>query len=498
MWIKTRLPETPPMHDSHIRSRRDFLQKTSGGFGLLPLAWLLSRDQLSAASARSEVVQNPLAAKPPHFPARAKSVIYLFMHGGPSHVDSFDPKPLLGKFDGQPTPASFGNVFLQFTKASEAPLMASRRQFRKYGRSGLDISDLFASVAEHADDLAVIRSCHHDGFTHSNALNWLNTGWPRLGRPSMGSWIVYGLGSESENLPAYMVLLQGNTKSGPSAYGSGFLPAMYQGTVLRSQGSPILNIDRPAAIGATAQREMLDELRWYNEQHLRSREDDTNLSARIAAYELSFRMQMATPELVDLSKETPATEKLYGIDDAVTASYGRKCLLARRMVERGVRFVQLYSGGAGGDDWDGHNQCDKNHLKMARSVDRPIAGLLSDLKSRGLLDSTLVVWGGEFGRTPMTDGNANGGVGGGRDHNPYGFSVWMAGGGIRGGQVIGATDDIGLRAVEDPVHVHDLHATILRLLGIDHKKLTWFSQGRDFRLTDVGGEHNVADRLLKG
>lgn len=459
------------------------------------LAWMLGGQQAFAAS--SPDFTNPLAAKPADFPAKAKSIIYLFMHGGPSHVDSFDPKPALARYDGHPTPASFGNVFLQFTKASEAPLMASRRRFQKYGQSGVEISDLFPCVAGFADDLAVIRSCHHDGFTHSNALNWLNNGWPRLGRPSVGSWVVYGLGSEGDNLPAFVVMLQGNTKSGPSAYSSGFLPAMYQGTVLRSEGEPILNIRRPESISAADQRDMLDLIKWNNERHFEGRRDDSDLAARIAAYELSFRMQIAAPELVDLSKETEATKKLYGLDDQVTADYGMKCLMARRMVERGVRFIQLYSGGGSVKDWDGHNECDKNHLDMARSVDKPIAGLLADLKSRGLLDSTLVIWGGEFGRTPMTDGNANGGVGGGRDHNPYGFSVWMAGGGVKGGKIIGATDEIGLRAVADPVHVHDLHATMLSLLGVDYKKLTYLSQGRDFRLTDVGGQNNLADRLTK-
>jgi hypothetical protein len=480
------------------KTRRAFLECTGSGFGLLALASLMGRSVASAATTMANgTFSNPLAAKPPHFPAKAKSVIYLFMHGGPSHVDTFDPKPALTKYDGQPTPASFGNVFLQFTKASEAPLLASRRTFRKYGQSGIEVSDLFAKVAEHVDDLAVIRSCYHDGFTHSNALNWMNNGWPRLGRPSVGSWVVYGLGSECDNLPAFVVMLQGNTKSGPTAYGSGFLPAMYQGTVLRSVGTPILNVRRPDAIPAQDERDMLDQLKWYNERHLAARNDDSDLAARIASYELAFRMQMAAPELVELDKETEATKKLYGMDDPATSDYGTKCLLARRMVERGVRFIQLYSGSASGKDWDGHNQCDKNHLEMASSVDKPIAGLLTDLKARGLLESTLVVWGGEFGRTPMTDGNANGGIGGGRDHNPYGFSVWMAGGGIRGGKVIGTTDDIGLRAASDTVHVHDLHATLLGLLGEDHKRLTYLYQGRDFRLSDVGGDNNLAGRLIK-
>lgn len=475
-----------------IASRREFLERTGTGFGMLGLCWLLG-----SSAAKAAKLENPLAAKPPHYPAKAKSVIHLFMHGGPSHLDTFDPKPLLKTLDGKAAPSSLANVQLQFTKASEAPLMASRRTFQKYGQSGLEISDLFSNVAQFADDLAVIRSCYHDGFTHANALNFMNTGWPRLGRPSLGSWVVYGLGSESENLPAYIVMLEGSIKAGPPAYGSGFLPAMYQGTTLRAGSSPLLNIKRPEQITADEQREMLDLLKNCNDRHLASRRDEPDLSARIESYELAFRMQMAAPELVDLSKESEATKKLYGMGDPITDDFGTKCLLARRLVERGVRFVQLYSGSGNGADWDGHNQCDKNHQGMARKVDKPIAGLLTDLKARGLLDSTLVIWGGEFGRTPMTDGNANGGYGGGRDHNPYGFSTWLAGGGVRGGKIIGATDDIGFQAVQDKVHVHDLHATILGLLGLDHKKLTYLFQGRDFRLTDVHGENNLAARLVK-
>jgi hypothetical protein len=291
-------------------------------------------------------------------------------------------------------------------------------------------------------------------------------------------------------------MIEGSIKAGPPAYGAGFLPAMYQGTTLRGEGSPILNIERPKSISSGEQRQLLDVLKRLNERHLVTRADDTSLAARIESYELAFRMQMAAPDLIDLKSESDATRKLYGMDDPATADYGLRCLLARRMVERGVRFVQLYSGSGNGTDWDGHNQCDKNHTGMARKVDKPIAGLLADLKSRGLLDSTLVIWGGEFGRTPMTDGNANGGYGGGRDHNPYGFTTWLAGGGVKGGQVIGSTDEIGFRAAENPVHVHDLHATILGLMGLDHHKLTYFFQGRDFRLTDVGGEGDLAKRLV--
>jgi hypothetical protein len=373
--------------------------------------------------------------------------------------------------------------------------------FRKRGQSGIEISDLFENIAAHADDLAVVRSCYHDGFTHVLGQNWMNTGWARVGRPSLGSWVVYGLGNESDNLPAFVVMLDGPIKAGSPAYGSGFLPAMYQGTVLRGEGPPILNVRRPDRIGAGDQREMLDLLKWYNERHLEERPDDSELAARIASYELAFRMQTSVPELADLSGETAATQKLYGLDDNNTRDFGTQCLMARRMVERGVRFVQLYSGGrkgGAGVGWDAHNECDANHLTMASQVDKPIAGLLADLKGRGLLESTLIVWGGDFGRTPFTDGAESGtGNRNGRDHNPYGFSVWLAGGGIRGGKVIGATDEIGLMAAEDKVHMHDLHATILSLLGLDHQKLTYFFQGRDFRLTDVGGENNLAPRLIR-
>jgi len=470
-------------------SRRRFLERSGLGFGGLALSYLLN----------AAPTTNPLAAKAPPLPATAKNVIFLFMHGGPSHIDTFDPKPLLAKLQGQPVPDSFGTVQLQFSKFKEVPLLASRRTFKKYGQSGVEISDLFPNVARHADDLAVIRSCYHDGFTHTAALNWLNNGWPRLGRPSLGSWVIYGLGSESDNLPAFVVMLEGGIKSGPPVYSSGFLPAMYQGTVFRNGSTPILNARPPAGMHSGEQQEMLDLLKWYNEKHLAARSDDSDLPARIASYELAFRMQMAAPELTDLSKETAATKALYGLGEPRTAEFGGKCLLARRLVERGVRFVQLWSGSTtGGADWDGHAQCDRNHVTIAGKVDQPIAGLLADLKSRGLLESTLVVWGGEFGRTPTSDGSANGGGDSqGRDHNPYGFTIWMAGGGVKGGKVIGSTDEIGLRAVEYPVHVHDLHASILALMGVDHQKLTYFFQGRDYRLTDVEGKTELA-KLLGG
>ncbi len=472
-------------------SRREFLTRSGLGFGQLALTYLMGRGAAGAA------LTNPLAPKTPPLPATAKNVIFLFMHGGPSHIDLWDPKPLLAKLNGQPVPASFGHVQLQFSKFNEVPILASKRTFRRYGQSGVEIADLLPNIASHADDLAVIRSCHHDGFTHTAALNWLNNGWPRLGRPSLGSWLVYGLGSECDNLPAFVVLLEGGIKSGPPVYGSGFLPAMYQGTPLRDGKNPILNARPPQSMQSGGQREMIDLLNWYNEKHYESRADDSNLPARIASYELAFRMQMAAPELTDLSKETAATRSLYGIEEPRTSEFGGKCLLARRLVERGVRFVQLWSGSTTkGADWDGHSQCDQNHTNMAGKVDKPIAGLLADLKSRGLLESTLVVWGGEFGRTPTSDGNANGGGdNNGRDHNPYGFTMWMAGGGVKGGKVIGATDEIGLRAIEDPVHVHDLHASILEMMGVNHEKLTYFFQGRDFRLTDVAGKADLVKKL---
>jgi hypothetical protein len=460
-------------------SRRRFLQNSGLGLGMLAASML-------EASPRKT-----------HFPASAKSVIFLFMHGGPSHIETFDPKPALQSLHGKLVPPSFGQVQLQFSRFNESPVLGCRRTFRKHGQSGIDVSDLFPNVANHVDKIALIRSMNHDGFTHTAALNWLNNGWPRLGRPSLGSWLVYGLGSETDSLPAFVVMLDGGIKSGPVVYSSGFLPATFQGTTLRTGPSPILNLKPADGTPAPAQREWLDQLQWFNERHRASRLDDSALEARISSYELAFRMQIAAPELTDVSKESAATRALYGLDQERTSDFGGKCLMARRLVERGVRFVQLWSGDtSGGGDWDGHKQCDENHRKMAGATDKPIAGLLADLQSRGLLDSTLVIWGGEFGRTPTSDGSMNGGGDSeGRDHNPYGFSIWMAGGGVKGGKVIGATDEIGLRAIQDPVHVHDLHATILALLGLDHTKLTYPFQGRDFRLTDVHGDTALLSKL---
>ena len=456
-------------------TRRDFLFRYAFGFGGLALGHL--------AAAR-----NPLAPKLSHRPAKAKSVIYLFMQGGPSHVDTFDPKPDLQRFDGKPVPPSFQaeGLNLQFIKVSESKLMGSRRTFRKCGRSGLEISDMFENLAAHADDLAVIRSVYHDAFIHGPALNLLYTGSIRVGFPSVGSWVLYGLGSECDNLPAFMVMTDGSISGrSRSSYSAGFLPAIYQGTVLRSEGAPLVNLAPPPEISAGDQRALLDQVNSWNRRHLEGREDDSRLEAQIANYELAFRMQTAAPGLTDTAAEPEHIRRQYGLDQKPTEQFGRMCLLARRMVERGVRFIQLIS-----TDWDGHGECDKNHTENARKTDKPIAGLIADLRQRGLLESTLIVWVGEFGRTPVMQGSN------GRDHHPYGFSAWMCGGGIRGGKAIGATDDFGFRAVDDKVHVHDLHGTMLSLLGLDHLKLTYCFNGRDFRLTDVAGEKDLTPRLL--
>lgn len=475
-----------------VQSRREFLERSAFGFGALALTHLLDTESVFGSVFPSKQISaaiNPLTAKPPSLAAKAKSVVFIFMQGGPSHMDTFDPKPVLNRLDGQLLPPSFQaeGLSLQNLKASEAKLMGSRFPFKKYGKSGLEISDLFQNVGQHADDLAVIRSCYHDLFIHGPALNMLYTGSNLEGHPSVGSWVLYGLGSESQNLPAFMVITEGSLGGrSRKSFRSGFLPAVFQGTPVRAEGSPIMNLAPPSQIDTTEQRLMLDQISVWNQRYQESRVDDSRLAARISNYELAFRMQVAAPELIDISKEPEPIRRMYGLEESTTAEFGRICLLGRRMVERGVRFVQLIS-----TDWDGHSECDKNHLQNSRKVDKPIAALIGDLKQRGLLESTLIVLVGEFGRTPVMQGNF------GRDHSPYGFTACLAGGGIRGGKVIGATDELGFRAVEDKVHVHDLHATMLSLLGLDHKKLTYLFQGRDRRLTDVGGENDLAERLIR-
>ncbi len=464
------------------QSRRDFLRRAGGGFGTIALAALLAEQGLPADAAEGPAAAlNPLAPRPPHFKPRARRVIFLFMSGGPSHLETFDPKPDLRRLHGQKLPASFGPVKTR-RGVDKNRLLATKRTFRKHGRSGIEVSDLLPHLAGCVDDLCVLRGCHGDSVTHPESVYLMNTGFIRMGHPSLGSWLAYGLGTDNQNMPAFVVLPDpgGWVKGGAPAWGNGFLPAAYQGTVLRGGRSPILHLRTPGGIGEAQQRRTLDFINRLNREHFRQRGDDSELSARIAAYELAFRMQMHAPEVMDVARETAATRNLYGLDQPATAEFGLRCILARRLVERGVRFVQLYCGDTNG--WDAHSDIEGNHKRLCAQSDRPIAGLLRDLKSRGLLDSTLVIWGGEFGRTPMSEGTS------GRDHNPHGFTMWLAGGGVKGGQVIGATDAVGLRAEADKVHVHDLHATVLYLLGLKHRHLTYRHNGRNERLTDNFGE----------
>ena len=452
---------------SYAASRREFLMRSCGGLGALAFSSMLQG-------------ADPLAAKQPDHTPTAKSVIWLFMEGGPSHIDIFDPKPELEKLAGQPMPASFGKVITAMGTASNT-LMPSSRTWKQYGQSGMWVSDWYTNMAQHVDDITLFRSCWADGLNHVGSVCQMNTGSILAGRPSMGAWVTYGLGSSNSNLPTFVILTDaGEVVGGPKNWSSGFLPASYQGTLFRREGTPILDLAPPKAIGNDQQRGRLDLLNALNRHYGDSKPEDTELEARLNSYELAYRMQSAAPEAVDLTSESEATRKLYGMDNDVTAKFGSNCLLARRLVERGVRFIELYSGSGSG--WDSHTDLDRQHGRRCQETDVPIAGLLTDLKARGLLDSTLVVWGGEFGRTPFNE------KGNGRDHNPWGFSVWMAGGGMKKGHIVGRTDDIGLRAVERPVHVHDLHATILWCLGLDHVKVTYLHNGRSERPTIVSGE----------
>ena len=457
------------LHRIPVRSRREFLCRTGGALGALALGHL-----------QAQGAGDPLAARKPHHPPTAKSVIWLFMEGGPSHIDLFDPKPELDRLDGQPMPESFGRPITAMGTASNT-LLASRRAWKQHGQSGLWVSDWYPHIAQHVDNLCVIRSCWADGLNHVGSVCQMNTGSILAGRPALGSWTTYGLGSANENLPSFVILTDDKEVIGGfKNWSSGFLPATYQGTLLRNEGAPILDLANSAMIGERQQRSKLDLLAALNRHYARDKQEDMELDARLNAYELAYRMQAAAPEAVDLAGESDATKKLYGMDEEPTAKFGANCLLARRLVERGVRFIELYSGSGSG--WDAHVDIEGNHSKMCLSSDKPVAGLLADLKSRGMLDQTLVVWGGEFGRTPFNE------KGKGRDHNPWGFTIWMAGGGVKGGRTIGTTDEIGLRAVERKVHVHDIHATILHALGLDHIKVTYLHNGRAERPTIVGGE----------
>ena len=453
-------------------SRREMLATSGAGFGSLALVGLLGNRALGSTTPAD---LSPLAAKPAHQAGRAKSVIFLFMEGGPSHIDLFDPKPALEQLAGQPVPKSFGRVITAMGEY-DSPILASKRTWKQHGQGGLWISDWLPHIATHADDMAVIRSCWTNGINHAGGVCQMNTGTQFAGRPSLGSWVTYGLGSENENLPAFVVMQdrEDTVVNGPRNWGTGFMPAVYQGAALEVEGPPFPNLIPPRHVGPAQQRLALDYLQRQNRRHREHRAENSELEARIRSYEIAFQLQSHAPETVDLSTEKAETKTLYGLDDKDTASFGRNCLLARRLVERGVRFVQCYHGA--GSKWDAHKGIEANHAKMCREMDKPVAGLLADLKRRGLLDETLVVWGGEFGRTPMSE------KGDGRDHNPTGFTMWMAGGGVRGGTVHGTTDEIGLHAVENRLHVHDLHSTILYLMGLDHKKLVYFHAGRPERI----------------
>ena len=459
-------------------SRRKWLCRAGAGFG--------------AVAASSLLPAGPLSAKAPHQPARAKAVIHLFMHGGVSHVDTWDPKPELTRLSGETLPGSFAKGLktsrIDFSKAI---MRGSPWGFKRHGQGGTEVSELFPNIARHADEFVLVRSCRGDAFDHAPAMFLLSTGSQVPGRPCLGSWTVYGLGSENENLPAFVVMSDGAMKCGPQGYAAGYLPAVYQGTLFRSGKTPIMDLSTPQGVSDASQRATLDFINKMDRRHAEARSGDSELEARLQSYELAYRMQSAAPEAVDLGKESAATRKLYGIGEPATDDFGRKCLLARRLVERGVRYIQLYSGTNQGDDWDGaHNDLTGSHKKMAAKSDLPISGLLTDLQSRSMLDSTLVVWSSEFGRTPLAEGRN------GRDHHPYAFSMWMAGAGIKGGRVYGATDEFGLRPVEKPVVAHDINATILRLMGLEHKRLTHFYDGRDQRLTDVHGEGEFTPFLL--
>ncbi len=470
-------PRSPASRNScGPQSRREFFRDGCCGFGGLALTSLLHDEQVHAATG------SPLAAKRTHHQPKARAVIFLFMAGGPSHVDSYDDKPLLRKLDGQKRPESFGEVKYQFVE-NTARLLGSRRTFQRYGECGTSVSDLFPHTARCVDDIAVLRSCYGDMVVHSAAQYELFSGRTVPGFPSLGSWLLYGLGSESQSLPSYVVMPdpKGALEAGQPMYNHGFLPAIYQPTMFRPGDRPVLNLDLPSHVTAQQRRRTLQLIRDLNESSMSLGDEEFN--ARVNAYDVAFRMQTDAPELLDLSRESKETQELYGIGKEPTHDYGRRCLMARKLVESGVRFVCVVSGGGPGNmQWDAHGDIEENHLRKAAETDQPVAALLTDLKRRGLLDTTLVLWGGEFGRSPEAQS------GKGRDHHNLGFTMWMAGGGVKGGQVIGATDDIGLRAIEKPYHFRDVHTTILHQLGLDQHKLTYPHLGRDERLTFVEGK----------
>jgi hypothetical protein len=485
-----------PLEEPHLQSRRNFLATSASGIGTVALASLLQQDGLLAAD------DSPLALRAPHFAPRAKACICFYLEGAPSQLDLWDPKPKLNELHGQKLPESMTkNVRFAFIQKDGARLMGCPRKFTKHGQCGMDLSDFLPHLATCADDIAWVRSMHTDAFNHHPGQLMMNTGVPMFGRPSMGSWLTYGLGSASKNLPGYVVLTAGRgTSGGATSFQSGFLPTSYAGVLFRNQGEPVLNLANPGGLSDAMQAKTIEAIRDLNVQR-HAEISDSEINSRVAAYELAFRMQAAAPELISLKSETKQTLDLYGIERQEPTKGGRgggkgtyhqfalNCLLARRMVERGVRFVNLYHA-----SWDHHSNLDTELAYNARMADQPAAALIKDLKQRGLLDTTLVLWLSEFGRTPLGENRPGFASVTGRDHHPFAFTIWMAGGGVKGGTILGKTDEIGWNVAEDPVHVNDLHATILRLFGMDHLKLTYRFQGRDFRLTDVGGK--VVTKLL--
>ncbi len=476
------------MPSSNLTNRRDLLQQSGHGLGAIALSQLLAADGLAGEAP----VDNPMAVKQPQFARRAKNVIFIFMSGGPSHLDLFDPKPALNKYHGEVVPSSFLETLVDPLIKGGARCFGSPRTFRPYGQSGMEFSDYARHLGSCADDVCMVRSMYTTTSNHDPGQLLLQCGTVLSGNPCMGSWVAYGLGKESQNLPGFVVLLSNSGEGvdgGTALWSNGFLPSGYRGVTFRSQGDPILHLSSPPGVSPIMQRRRLDALKSMN-QIRHEQTQDPEIMARIEAYELAFRMQSAAPELVDFTQETEATRSLYGLDNEITRPFGSNCLLARRMVERGVRFVQLYHS-----TWDDHSDLN-NHLKKNTDMtDLPAAGLIRDLKQRGLLEDTLVIWGGEFGRTPMHEirrGTSPGKEG--RDHHPFGFTMLLAGGGTKAGAVVGKTDELGYHAVEDRIHVHDLQATILHCLGLDHTRLTYRHQGRDFRLTDVAG--SVAEKVL--
>lgn len=463
------------------KTRRDFVWETGGGFAGVALMQLLEKDGFFGKTVEASGI---LAPKKPHFAAKAKRAVFLFMNGAPSQVDTFDYKPELTKRNGQ---AYRGKLAVGSNGRPVGYLMQSPFEFKAHGQSGLMISDLFPHMAKFADDLCVIRSMHTDTAAHASGCLQMNTGSIFLGKPSAGAWVTYGLGTDNQSLPAFVVMTdpRGGPIGSASNWTAGYMPAAYQGTLFRSGAAPLLDLRPPEGVSDETQRRSLDLLKKLNEQHLATRAEETELSARIASYELAYRMQAEAAAVVDLSTESATTRERYGLNDRVTENFGRKCLMTRRLLEKGVRFVQLYSGGGHIEDtWDGHNDCITNHRLHAKETDRPIAALMEDLKATGLWDETLLLWGGEFGRTPTSEGVGKPG----RDHDWHGFTMWMAGAGVKGGQAVGSTDELGFEAVEDRVHVSDLHATLLHLMGLDHTKLTYFYQGFNQRITGVRGE----------